>query len=115
VEVASLTAERLRQWRDELSKARPRVRSQKGETRHNGKAHDGRARKASANRTFTTLRAALNRAFADEKVPSDAAWRKVENFKNVETARLRYLTLAEAKRFINACPDDFRRLVSKPF
>jgi integrase len=111
IEVASLTAERLRKWRDELSKAKPRVRSVKGETRHNGKPHDSRARKASANRIFSTLRAALNLAFRAGKLPSDAEWRKVENFENVETARLRYLTLTEARGYINACPDDFRRLV----
>ena len=111
-EVAAVKAERLRQWRDELSEAPPRVRTKRGEKpNHSGKTRDHRARKASANRTFTTLRAALNHAFADEKAPSDAAWRKVENFKNVDAARLRYLTVAEARQLINASDPEFRPLV----
>jgi integrase len=111
-EVASLRAERLRQWRDELSEAPRRVRTKTGEKQnYSGKTRDHRARKASANRTFTTLRAALNHAFANEKAPSDAAWRKVENFKNVDAARLRYLALPEARQLILASDPEFRPLV----
>ena len=33
------------------------------------------------------------------------------SFKNVDTARLRYLTIAEAQRLINASEPDFRLLV----
>ena len=42
---------------------------------------------------------------------SDAAWRKVKPFRDVETARVRYLTIAEAKRLINACSPALRPLV----
>src|SRR5665647_40107 len=41
---------------------------------------------------------------------SDLAWGKVKPFKNVDAARLRYLTIAEAKRLINASEPDFRLL-----
>ena len=57
------------------------------------------------------LRAALNHAFHDGKVSSDLEWRKVKPFKKVDAARLRYLTIAEAKRLINAAEPDFRLLV----
>jgi integrase len=70
-----------------------------------------RRRQATANRVLTVLKAALNHAFNDSKVPSDAAWRKVKRFKGVDGARLRYLTVVEAKRLINACNPDFRLLV----
>ena len=70
-----------------------------------------RARRASANRTWTTLRAALNHAFSEGKTDTDAAWRKVRPFKSVEVARIRYLSVAEAKRLINASDSDFRLLV----
>jgi hypothetical protein len=40
-----------------------------------------RRRQASANRVFTILKAALNHAFHDGKVPSDIAWRTVKPFK----------------------------------
>ncbi len=42
---------------------------------------------------------------------SDAAWRKVKPFREVESARVRYLTVAEAKRLINACSPHLRPLV----
>lgn len=70
-----------------------------------------RARRSSANRTWTILRAALNHAFQNGKAASDLAWRKVKPFKNVDAARLRYLTIAEAKRLINASDKEFRLLV----
>jgi integrase len=59
---------------------------------------------------MTNLRAALNLAFKHGKVPSDSAWRRVKRFKGADAARLRYLTVAEAKRLINACDPDFRPL-----
>jgi integrase len=60
---------------------------------------------------LTTLRAALNHAFREGRVPSDLEWRRVRPFKGVEAARVRYLTVAEAQRLINACQGEFRRLV----
>jgi integrase len=69
-----------------------------------------RRRRASANRTLTVLKAALNRAWREGKIPSDEAWRRVEPFEEVDASRVRYLTVAEAKRFLNACDPDFRRL-----
>jgi integrase len=57
------------------------------------------------------LRAALNHAFHDGKIDSDIAWRKVKPFAGVDAARARYLTIAEAKRLINASDPEFRPLV----
>jgi integrase len=98
--VAELTTDRLRRWRDDLVKAVPR---------HG--AGEVRARRASANRTWSVLRAALNHAFNEGAVTSDLAWRKVKPFRAVDAARVRYLTVAEAKRLINASAPDFRLLV----
>jgi integrase len=56
------------------------------------------------------LKAALNRAWRDGKIPSDEAWRRVEPFEEVNAARVRYLTVAEARRLLNACDRDFRVL-----
>ncbi len=44
-------------------------------------------------------------------MPSDEAWRRVEPFENVDAARVRYLTIAEAQRLIAACDPIFRPLV----
>jgi integrase len=112
--VTELTADRLRHWRDGLVKIAPRLRTKNGEKqkhRHVTGEDAIRARRASANRCWTILRSALNHAFSDGKVTSDHAWRKVKPFKKVDAARIRYLTVAEAKRLINACEPDFRLLV----
>jgi integrase len=69
-----------------------------------------RRRRASANRTLTVLRAALNRAFRNGAVTSDAAWRRLKPFKGVDKARVRYLDVDEAKRFLAACDPNFRPL-----
>jgi integrase len=115
LEVVSLTADKLRQWRDGLAKAAPRLRTRSGEKqKHREQANDDetrRSRRASTNRTWTTLRAALNQAFHTDKVDSDKAWRKVRPFKSVDKARVRYLSVAEAKRLINAADTEFRPLV----
>ena len=79
-----------------------RLRTRKGETQKHRNVSDNddarRARRASANRTWTVLRAALNHAFAEGKVEFDIAWRKVKPYKGVDAARVRYLTVAEAER-----------------
>ena len=114
VEVTSLRTDMLRQWLAKLAKALPRTRpspASRNSTAFDGSEEAIRRRKSSANRTWTILRAALNHAFHDDLVASDAAWRKVKAFRGVDAARIRYLTVAEARRLINACDPDFRPLV----
>src|SRR6516165_9802701 len=116
ISVGALTPERLRHWRDDMAKTPARLRTLKGEEQkfRNDSPHDddaSRARRASANRVWTILRAALNHAFRDGKIESDVAWRKVKPFSNVDSARIRYLTVAESQRLINACDQEFRPLV----
>jgi integrase len=112
---AALSTDRLRRWRERLVTTAPRLRTRKGAEQQYRPLADGedarRARRASTNRTWTVLRGALNHAFGEGKVESDLAWRKVKPFRNVDRARVRYLTLAEAKRLVNACDPDFRPLV----
>jgi integrase len=70
-----------------------------------------RRRKSTANRVWTIFRAALNRAFREDEVNSDKAWRLVEPFSNVDAARTDILTVAQARRLINAAEPDFRRMI----
>lgn len=70
-----------------------------------------RARQATANRVLTILKAALNRAWHDGKVSLDDAWRRVKPFHDVGSVKVRYLSVAECTRLMNACTPDFRRLV----
>jgi integrase len=114
IEVVKLTTERIEDWRNEIPDTPARVRTRDGLEQAYKKSRGSdarRARKATANRQLTILRAALNRAWKAGKVPSNAAWARIAPFKGVNAARLRYLTVAEARRLINACDPDFRLLV----
>jgi integrase len=115
LEVAALTTERLERWHTGLAKAAPRLRTAPGKKqKHREMADDAethRRRRSTANRTLTVLKAALNRVWRRGKVPSDAAWRRVEPFENVDAARIRYLTVVEAKRLTNAADAEFRPLI----
>jgi hypothetical protein len=114
-EVSALTTDRLRKWHAGLAKVAARLRTRPGEDQRFRELADDddaiRRRRASANRTLTVLKAALNHAWREGKVASDDAWRRAAPFEAVEAARVRWLTIAEAKRLVNACPPDFRRLV----
>ncbi|CDX58591.1 Integrase family protein [Mesorhizobium plurifarium] len=114
-EVAKLTADEIRKWHRKISETPPRLRTKEGkEQRYRELGTDSasiRRRRATANRVLTILKAALNYAWREGKVDSDKEWRRVEPFEDVETARVRYLSVAEAKRLVNACEPDFRNLV----
>ena len=113
-EVAALKPDRLRAWLMALAKAPARLRTARGKPqqhRHGKDAEFLRRRRVSANRIRTILFAALNLAYRDGKVASDAAWRQVKPFKGVDAARVRYLTVAEAQRLMNVAPLDFRQLL----
>jgi integrase len=110
IELAALTTDQLNAWLFNLADAPARKRN--GVKEHDASDDEAvRRRRASANRTLTTLKAALNHAFRADKVASDKAWRKLKPFDGVEKARQRWLTLDEAQRLIAACDDEFRPLV----
>jgi integrase len=115
-----LTTDVIQKWLRDEAKAPARIRSRKGKEGEVVKQHrkapptdpeSKRKRRSSSNRTLTILKAALNRAWREGKITSDSAWRRVEPFEEADAARVRYLTIAEAKRLINASADDFRLLV----
>ncbi|WLB84909.1 MULTISPECIES: tyrosine-type recombinase/integrase [Bradyrhizobium] len=116
VEINALTPEQVRSWLSKLAKAPARIRTKKGEQQQFKTTDDPenqRRRQSSANRILTILKAALNLCAHDhpKAIPSDAAWRRVKPFKGVDAARVRFLTMKEAERLLNACEPDFRRLV----
>jgi integrase len=117
IQVAALTADDIRKWHTDLAKAPARVRTGEG-LKQQYKAIDKRdedakrRRKVTSNRTLTYLRAALNMAWREGHVASNTAWSRVKPFEGVTVARVRYLTVAEAQRLINACDPDFRQLVT---
>ena len=114
--VDKLTADTLRKWHRDLAKAPKRIRTKGGSAEHRTKALDladpetARRRMVSANRILGLLKAALNHAFTEGKIVSDAEWRRVKPFKDVDQSRASYLTLAQCKRLINAADPEFRLL-----
>lgn len=110
-----LTTIRLRDWLNTIAAQPPRVRTRSGKPQQyrdiaaDPDAH--RKRKATANRVLTTLKAALNMAWREGLAADDSAWRKVKPFPQVDAARLRYLTVEESQRLMNASAPPLRALV----
>jgi len=88
--IENLTTDRLVRWRNALA-ARPLgVRKKRTASIRASRAvadtdEARRKRKATANRSLTMLKAALNRAFHGGRVASDMVWRKVKPFARVES------------------------------
>lgn len=112
--VAELTAEQLRKWLATLAAQPAQTRPKAGKPQFQRAPttdKEIRARRASANRVLTMLKATLNHAYDEERVGNHDAWgRKLKPFRNVEVARVRYLTVAQAERLLNACDPDLRSL-----
>jgi integrase len=70
-----------------------------------------RKRQATANRILTILKAALNFAHDREYVASKDAWVNVKPFRQVDKAKVRFMTNVEVSALLNATEDDFRSLV----
>jgi integrase len=115
IEVSQLTTERIRQWIREIVNKPPRLRTARGKPQRYRKPVKGdealRRRRSTVNRVAAILKAALTNAFREGLVASDQPWRRIKLFENVTAARVRYLTVAEARRVINACDPDFRNMV----
>jgi integrase len=118
VECGKLSTKQITAWRDELAGAGPRLRTAKNRDQRFRESDEDedpeeatRRRRASTNRVLTILKAALNRAWREKKIPSDEAWRAVKPYREADAARVRYLSVKEAQRLINAADADFRKLV----
>src|ERR1051325_8879634 len=114
-DVLALTPARVRKWHTELAAAPPRLRTRPGEKQKARNTVDDpeapRRRQATANRILTVLKAALNHAWREGKVPSDEAWRRVIPFREADAARVRYLDREECRRLVNASPEPLRAIV----
>lgn len=111
-----LTSRDIKAWHERLAAAPAKLRTGKFAKTANRRAapqtaDEKRARKATANRILTVLKAILNRAYQDKRVAEDSEWRRVKPFRKVDEPRVRFLSDAEAVRLSNACPPDLRKLV----
>ncbi|HEX2526041.1 MAG TPA: site-specific integrase [Geminicoccus sp.] len=113
VELARLTATRVRAWHVALAEAPALGRQGMPKAVQADADLDElkRKRRSSANRILTILKAALTHAHREHGLGSPDAWERVQPFRGADAARLRYLSREEVVRLLNACPPDFRRLV----
>jgi integrase len=111
--VCELTTAELRKFQTELATRKSVYRAnKKGIAKLRPEDGDeSRRGMANANRIFTPLKAALNRAFNDGRVPDDSAWRRVKPFPKVSVARIRYFTRAEITALLMAAEPWFRAVV----
>jgi integrase len=111
--VCELTTGELRKFQADLASRRSVYRANRdGLAKPRPEDADSARRgKANANRIFTPLKAALNRAFNDGHVPDDAAWRRVKPFRKVSVARIRYFTEVEVEALLTAAEPWFRAVI----
>lgn len=118
IPVEKLNPARIEKWQSALAESPARVRTKKGADQPAERAapaseDEKRARKDSANRVLTILKAMLNHAKAKRLTMANGdAWGDVSPFKGVKAARIRFLSPEESQRLVNVCPRDFRRLVT---
>lgn len=113
--LARLTKPRLEKWLSDLAdKPRRRTGRGRGEVAHlpaPATEDEKRARKDSANRVLTNLKAGLNLAVKAGRYVGLTPWRDVTGFKGVTSARVRFLTIQEQRRLVNAASDGFKQLI----
>jgi integrase len=111
-----LTKARIIGWHQKMAETPPRLRTKVGAAqKHRGddaSAEGVRRRRSTANRVLTILKATLNHAHREGRCASDDAWRSVRPFREADAVKLRYLSDDESRRLTNACPPDFRALVT---
>lgn len=129
--VADLTTRDIQRWHEKLAttpaRARtPREGSRNSRTRKPEELQQRyqvqdledpdtrRGRKSTANRILTVLRALLNHAWREGRVPDQAEseWRRVKPFRGADSPRVQYLEEVQAQRLINASAPDLRKLVT---
>jgi integrase len=116
ISIKKLTRAQLESWLDIISTSPHRIRSKKG----HGPAYalppvtedEKRARKDTANRILSILKAALNFA-VDHGLSevTDPPWQKIKSFRGTTTSRIRFLKPDEQRKLIEVCADEFKDLV----
>ncbi len=91
IRIADLSTYHLQVWRDNI-------------------VLDGAVSKATANRIWTVLRAALNYGYQKMGIPDKDRWRRITPFSGTNHPRAEYLAPKQAIALVNAMQADFRAL-----
>lgn len=111
--VPALSAEKLRRWHRDVA-AKPPTRRGKVLEFDPSDPAQARSRKATANRVLTIVKAALNYAWENDRLPPDqpAFWQKARPFELGDDPPPRMLERDEVTRLLNAAAPDLRALLS---
>ncbi len=112
IEVSRLKKKQITDWMDEMASTPPRLRNGQFKDVDMEDPEVIRRRRDTTNRHLADLKAALNLAYKENKVSSARAWSEVEAFEDVSAARVRYLSMQEVTRLLNAAPPDLRALIN---
>jgi integrase len=115
IAVHDLTRDVLADWLHGLAASARRTRSKTTQPPPPATDEERRRRRSTANRTWGVLSAALNLAFADGRVDSDSAWRRVKPLREATAARIRRFDANEARALISAAEPAFAKLLTAAF
>ena len=119
IEIDKLTRKRIEDWHLGVAES-PRHTGKRERALEPGEEPEApkipsedekRARRDTANRDLSILKATLNFALQRGKVHGTAPWRIVKPFAGTASSRVRVLTKDEQEKLIAACDPDFRTLV----
>jgi integrase len=112
--VAATDAPALRKWHRALAAKPPTRRGKVREDYDPADPDQLRARRSTANRILTIVKAALNYAWRNDKLPpaQPTWWAKVEPFELGDDPPPRMLERDEIKRLLNAAQPDLRNLLT---
>lgn len=115
IELAALSTQDIRDWLAIVIKTPPQIASRRSAHIHFVRASNDPEyrdrRLGTANRCIRVLKAALSLAFENGHCETDAAWKRIKNFKRRPAKPPRYLERDEIHKLVEASPPDLRRLV----
>jgi len=121
IPLSELTKERIETWLAKMANSGRIINTKAGKPRTHGPSpktdEEKRARKESANRVLAILKKALNEAYKENDTLArvceiEPCWQRVKPFSKTTKARARFLKEEEEILLINACPPDFKELVT---
>lgn len=110
-QLSKLKEDDIESWLYDLANTPPKLRNGNPAPVDMDDREVQRKRKDTANRFLTDLKAALNFAHKKRKVLNNREWKQVEPFIAVSGKKVRYLSLKEVTRLLNASPADLRALI----
>ncbi|MGA3064897.1 MAG: site-specific integrase, partial [Methylocystis sp.] len=111
IALRALTKEMLTDWQHDLASSARRTRSKTARPVAPATDEERRRRRNSANRIWGVLSAALNMAYADGHIDTDAAWKRVKPLREATAARVRRFTAQEMRALADAAEEPFRSLL----